>query len=166
MRSRKTKGTSRGSKRTRTVAKPKRPSAQAKRSAPKKAPKAPAKSPAQAKAQTKTPPKPATKKTFPEKFPFWARLKISKDRTTLVIDEKDVINKKTKKLESGFVHRESTHTKKKDYEEINPNPDKSDPNPMYLKRPEELPKRLFKPHNKELDMPEHLQKRYEKNNKK
>ena len=67
MRSRKTKGTSRGSKRTRTVAKPKRTSAQAKCSAPKKAP---AKSPAQAKAQTKTPPKPATKKVFKVKNEF------------------------------------------------------------------------------------------------
>ena len=36
-------------------------------------------------------------KDFPNEFPFWARLKIGKKRTTLVIDEEKVINKKTKK---------------------------------------------------------------------
>ena len=100
------------------------------------------------------------------KFPFWARLKISKRRTTLVIDEEEIIDKKSKKKEDGFVHREATHTKRKDYEEIKPNPDKDDKQPMYLKRPAKLPKRLFTPHNKDLDMPESLKKRYEKNNHK
>lgn len=47
-----------------------------------------------------------------------------------------------------------------------PNPDKSDPEPMYLKRPAKKPKKLFAPHNKELTMPEDLKKQYEKNNKK
>lgn len=103
---------------------------------------------------------------FPKEFPFWARLKIEKRRTTLVIDESEVLNKKTKKIEEGFVHREATHTKNKQYDEISPNPDKSDFMPMYLKRPKIKPKKLFMPHNKELDMPDHLKKRYEKNNKK
>lgn len=102
------------------------------------------------------------KKEFPSKFPFWARLKISKQRTTLVIDEEPVINKKTKKEEDGFVHREATHTKKDDYEEIKPNPDRTDSEPMYLKRPRKLPKRMFEPHNKNMDIPDDLKKRYSK----
>jgi hypothetical protein len=106
------------------------------------------------------------KKEFPDKFPFWARLRIGKNRTTLVIDEAPAINKKTKKLEDGFVDREAIHTKKKDYEEIKPNPDKADKRPMYLKRPTKKPKKMFKPHNKNLEMPETLKKRYEKNNEK
>lgn len=101
-----------------------------------------------------------------QEFPFWGRLKIDKNRTTLVIDDEMIIDKITKKMEEGFVHREATHTKKKEYEEIKPNPDRDDPEPMYLKRPRKLPKRLIKPHEKNLDMPEHLKKRYEKNNKK
>lgn len=107
-----------------------------------------------------------SKKAFPENFPFWARLKISKRRTTLVIDEEPVVNKKTKKTEPGFVHREATHTYKKDFEQVVPNPDRDDPAPMYLKRPRKLPKRMFEPHNKDLNMPETLRKRYDKNNKK
>lgn len=106
------------------------------------------------------------KSVFPKKFPFWARLKISKRRTTLVIDEEDIVDKVSRKEEKGFVHREATHTKKKDYEEINPNPDKTDKDPMYLKRPTKLPQRMFEPHNKDLDMPEHLRERYDKNNHK
>ena len=107
-----------------------------------------------------------SKKAFPENFPFWARLKISKRRTTLVIDEEPVVNRKTKKTEPGFVHREATHTYKKDFEQVVPNPDRDDPAPMYLKRPRKLPKRMFEPHNKDLNMPETLRKRYDKNNKK
>ncbi|MDR2090646.1 MAG: hypothetical protein LBP62_03225 [Clostridiales bacterium] len=106
------------------------------------------------------------KAIFPDKYPFWARLKISKRRTALVIDEERVINKKTKKMEDGFVHREAIHTEKRDYEKIDPNPDKTDDRPMYLKRPAKKPKRLFEPHNKKLDMPKHLIERYSKNNKK
>ena len=102
---------------------------------------------------------------FPSEFPFWARLKINKNRTTLVIDEEYSLNKKTGKEEETFVHRESIHTEKKDYEKIFPNPDIDDPDPMYLKRPSKLPKTLFKPHNKKLNMPEHLKERYGKNNK-
>lgn len=36
------------------------------------------------------------KDEFPKEFPFWARIKICKNRPTLVIDETEVINKKTK----------------------------------------------------------------------
>ena len=103
-------------------------------------------------------------KCFPNKFPFWARLKIGKNRTTLVIDEAKVLNKRTKKQEEGFVHREATSTASSKYEEINPNPDKSKSKPMYLKKPTKKPKSLFKPHNKQLSMPEYLRKKYEKNN--
>ena len=106
------------------------------------------------------------KREFPKEFPFWARLKINKNRTTLVIDEAPARNKKTNKYEDGFVHRESIHTYKKDYEEVFPNPDRKDPKPMYLKRPTKLPKRMFKPHEKDLGMPKHLRERYKKNNKK
>lgn len=110
-------------------------------------------------------------KEFPDKFPFWARLKIEKRRTTLVIDEAPAKNKKTKKMEDGFVHREAIHphgdgSNVKGYEKIEPNPDPTDNDPMYLKRPTKLPKRLFQPHNKKLNMPDHLRERYDKNNKK
>ena len=106
------------------------------------------------------------KKEFPKKFPFWARLKISKKRTTLVIDEECTVNKKTNKLEDMFVHREATHTYKKDFEKVFPNPDKDDPEPMYLKRPRKHPKRMFEPHNKRLNMPKSLADRYNKNKRK
>lgn len=106
------------------------------------------------------------KKDFPINFPFWARLKINKTRTTLVIDEERVLNKKNKQFENGFVHREATSKYHKGFEEIKPNPDKSKKEPMYLKSPRKLPKRMFKPHNKDLYMPKHLQDRYSKNNKK
>ena len=105
------------------------------------------------------------RKKFPRGFPFWARLKISKNRTTLVIDEEPGFDRTKRKFTNTFVHREAIHTYKKDYEEIIPNPDKTDPKPMYLKRPSRLPQRLFKPHNKQLDMPEHLKKKYSRNNK-
>lgn len=103
---------------------------------------------------------------FPKEFPFWARLKIGKNRTTLVIDQDLAYNKKTKKFEDGFVNREVTHTFRKDYKPIIPNPDENDPEPMYLKRPTKKPKRLFKPHNKNLNMPNELKEMYSKNNKK
>lgn len=105
-------------------------------------------------------------KQFPTFFPFWARMKIGKKRTTLVIDEEKYLDRKTKKIEDGFVNREATHTYKKDYEEIKPNPDASDKRPMYLKRPTKKPKRLFEPHNKNLNMPKNLKDRYDKNNHK
>lgn len=105
------------------------------------------------------------KKEFPKKFPFWARLKIYKNRTTLVIDEGPALDKQKKEMVDGYVHREATHTKGHG-EPITPNPDKDDPEPMYLKSPSSLPKRFFKPHNKDLDMPEELKQRYEKNNHK
>ncbi len=112
-------------------------------------------------AEPPNPPKP-----LPTKFPFWARLKISKRRTTLVIDEDKAMDKQKHKLVDGYVHREATHTNNKDYEEIKPNPDPTDSRSMYLKRPQKLPKRLFEPHNKDLNMPEHLQQLYDKNNHK
>lgn len=93
-------------------------------------------------------------------------MKISKKRTTLVIDQEEAIDKKSKKLEKMFVHREATHTYRKDYEEISPNPDSTDEKPMYLKRPTKKPKRMFEPHNKNLSMPEHLKEKYSKNNNK
>lgn len=108
----------------------------------------------------------AKPKEFPTTFPFWARLKIEKRRTALIIDEDIATNKKTNKKENVFVHREATHTYKSEYQEIKPNPDKSDLKPMYLKKPKIKPKRMFAPHNKELTMPEDLKKQYEKNNKK
>ena len=103
---------------------------------------------------------------FPKKFPFWARLKIGKNRTTLVIDEEAVEHKRKKRLVPGFVHREATHTAKKDFLEIKPNPDKSDKKPMYLRRPSKLPQELFAMHNKKLDMPDFIKEKYQKNNKK
>ena len=48
-------------------------------------------------------------------------MKISKNRTTLVIDDEPYIDKKSRKISNNFVHRESTHTYKKDFEEIKPN---------------------------------------------
>lgn len=105
-------------------------------------------------------------KVFPSEFPFWARLKIGKKRTTLVIDEDKALNKKTKNYEDGFVNREATHSYRKDFEEIIPNPDVYDDKPMYLKRPTKKPKRLFEPHNKNLIMPKYLKDRHSKNNNK
>ena len=108
---------------------------------------------------------------FPKNFPFWARLKISKNRTTLVIDEEQAKDKKNN-LVPGFVHREAIHVrdndpkKLKNYERIFPNPDFDDKDPMYLKRPSKLPQVLFSPHNKQLNMPQHLIDKYDKNNKK
>ena len=106
------------------------------------------------------------RRKFPLKFPFWARLKISKNRTTLVIDDEAYFDKKKKKVSNNFVHREATHTYKKDYEEIKPNPDSTDNSPMYLKRPRKHPQYLFKTHNKKLTMPEHLKEKYSKNKQK
>ena len=80
---------------------------------------------------------------------------------------KQALNKKTKKFEDGFVHREATSQYHKGFETIIPNPDKDKrPEPMYLKSPRKLPKRMFKPHNKQLDMPTYLKDRYKKNNRK
>ena len=105
------------------------------------------------------------RKKFPEKFPFWARMKIAKNRTTLVIDEEPYFNSKSGRFNNKFVHREATHSYKKDYEEVIPNPDNKDNKPMYLKRPRKHPQELFKPHNKVLTMPENLKEKYSKNNK-
>lgn len=117
------------------------------------------------KRNKKAVPKTETSK-FPKKFPFWARLRIGKRRTTLVIDEDKAYDKQKKKEVDGYVHREATSRKHKDTEEIKPNPDTSKSEPMYLKRPRKLPKTMFVPHNKELNMPEDLRKRYEPNNSK
>lgn len=103
---------------------------------------------------------------MPTKYPFWARIKLSKHRTTLVIDDAPAYDKQKKETVPGYVHREATHTKSKNTEEINPNPDRDDPEPMQLKRPKKHPQRLFEPHNKDLDMPQELIERYDKNNHK
>ena len=118
------------------------------------------------KSDIKTKSKVKKKREFPEKFPFWARFRVNKNRTTLVIDEEIINDKKSGKPVEGFVHREATHTAKKDYEKVYPNQDKDDPKAMYLKRPTKHPKREFEPHNKNLDMPKQFVERYEKNNKK
>lgn len=99
------------------------------------------------------------------RFPFWARLKIGKRRTTLVIDEEVRFNNHVKKEEDGFVHREAQHPYKKGALKLDPNPDATDPYPMYLKSPSWLPKYLFMPHNKMLDIPKELIDKYDKNNK-
>ena len=101
-----------------------------------------------------------------QRFPFWAKLKIGGKHPTLVIDEDMARDKVKNTIVPGFVHRESTHSKKSGGEEIFPNPDPTDPKPMYLKRPDKKPKRLFVPIDRPMKMPEHLQKRYEKNNNK
>ena len=115
----------------------------------------------------KTSNKSSKKKEFPTEFPFWGRLKIGKNRTTLVIDEEIIMNKKNNKTEDIFVHREASSKWHKGFEEIPPNPDKNKrPNSMYLKSARKTPKRLIKPHNKDLEMPEFLKEKYSKNNKK
>ena len=102
-----------------------------------------------------------------QRFPFWAKLKIGGKHPTLVIDEDMARDKQRKnKLVPGFVHREATHSEELASETIFPNPDTTDPAPMYLKRPDKKPKRFFAPMDKEWSIPEHLQKRYEKNNNK
>ena len=58
------------------------------------------------------------KKEMPTKFPFWARFKKNKNRTTLIIDEELVKRKNSDKYDDCYVHRESIHTYKKDYEEV------------------------------------------------
>lgn len=111
---------------------------------------------------------------FPKEFPFWARFKPNKNRTTLVIDEEKVKRKNSDKIDDCYVHREAIHESDEnkkyidsgDYERVCPNPDKDDSDPMYLKRPRKHPKNKFSPHNKKLNMPENLQKRYEGNNNK
>lgn len=84
----------------------------------------------------------------------------------MVIDEEKVINKKTKKLEDYCVDKEATHTARKGLEKIFPNPDPTDKESMYLKRPTKKPKRLFEPHNKKLNIPKHLDKKIENRHKK
>lgn len=109
---------------------------------------------------------PVPSKKFSDRFPFWARLKISKSRTTLVIDEDTVWDKQRHRDVEGYVHREATSRQHNGFEEIKPNPDKDKDKSMFLKPPRKLPKRLFSPHNKNLDMPEYLKERYDKNNDK
>ena len=110
---------------------------------------------------------------FPRLFPFWARFKPNKGRTTLIIDEVQVGRNNSDQVDDYFVHREAIHCLEDnryvlsgDYEKIDPNPDRDDPRPMYLKRPHKHPKRVFEPHNKNLTMPEDLRQRYDKNNHK
>lgn len=103
---------------------------------------------------------------LPTEFPFWARLRIEKHRPALVIDEAEAYDKKKKEMVDGFVHREVTHSYKSEYEEIKPNPDKKDPKPMFLKRPEKKPKTLFEPLKLDWQVPASLKERYSKNNRK
>lgn len=121
---------------------------------------------AQNSQQTKVDVKPIGRERFPKTFPFWARLKIEKHRPTLVIDEEIAVDKKTKKSEEHFVHREVTHTSKSNFDEVTPNPDTSDSDPMYLRRPTKLPVRLFDPFDKDWEIPEYLLEQYNKNNHK
>ncbi len=106
------------------------------------------------------------------RFPFWARLRMEKWRTTLVIDEEKSLNNKTNKVEDQFVHREATSpsgNEKRDnkYERIRPNPDKDKAKKgedMLLKSPRKRAKHMFELHNKEMEMPKQLKDRYDKNN--
>ena len=125
----------------------------------------------QQQAQQPVSEQPTAKPQFPDKYPFWARFKPNKARTTLVIDEVQVKPLDSDEVVDNFVHREAIHCTDDnkyvlsgDYERIYPNPDKDDPLPMYLKRPHKHPKKLFIPHNKPLTMPEDLRLRYDKNN--
>lgn len=101
-----------------------------------------------------------------KRFPFWARFKIGGNHPTLVIDEDNVWDMQCKRLTDGYVHREVTHTKSRNTEEISPNPDPTDQQPMYLKRPAKHPKTLFKPLNHDWEIPKELKDRYDKNNRK
>ena len=55
-----------------------------------------------------------------QSFCFWVRLKISKNRTTLIIGQDTVKNKKTNKIVAGFAHREATIKYHKGVEGIKP----------------------------------------------
>lgn len=72
-----------------------------------------------------------------------ARLKIGKNRTTLVIDETKKIFKTNGREQEFYIHREVTHINNKNNEKIYPNPDEKDKKTMFLKLPRALPKRLF-----------------------
>lgn len=112
------------------------------------------------------------RKKFPEEFPFWSRLKISKNRPTLVIDEDYAWDNVKNRYVDGFVHREVIHVdendikKQKKYELVRPNPDKDDKQDMYLKKPTSLPMILFKPIPQSFDMPKKFIEKYSKNNRK
>ena len=99
------------------------------------------------------------------KFPFWARVVFDKERSTLVIDEADVLDKKRNKYIPGFVHREATHSYKKEYEKIEPNPNPKDKRAMYLKRPKKTPKSFFVKETRYFKIPKYLIEKYSKNNK-
>ena len=103
----------------------------------------------------------AKRKQFPFNFPFWARFKPCKNRTTLVINDEYIYHDGELK-DIKFIHRESTSTNRKDYEKIFPNPDKDRTEPMYLKRPTSRSINKFGIHNKNLNMPKQLKNRYKK----
>lgn len=80
------------------------------------------------------------KKEFPKDFPFWARFKPNKNRTTLVIDEEQVKRKNSDMIDDCFVHREAIHCDDNnkyvlsgDYEKVYPNPDTSDNSPTAVR---------------------------------
>lgn len=101
-----------------------------------------------------------------KRFPFWARLKIGGKHPTLVIDEDKAWDKQRNHLTDGYVHREVTHTKSRNNEEIKPNPNPMDKQPMYLKRPTKHPKKFFNSFNHDWKIPKELKDRYDKNNRK
>lgn len=51
------------------------------------------------------------------------------------------------RLKDGYVHHEATHAKSLNSEEINPNPNSTDKQPIYLKRPAKHPKNFFRSFN-------------------
>lgn len=106
------------------------------------------------------------KQSIPDRFPWWGRMKIAKQRPTLVIDKDKVRNKKNGKVVDAYVHREVTHSFKKQYEKVDPNPDRTDPRPMYLKNPRKVPMGMIRPDNKNWEILRNLRERYAKNNKK
>ena len=98
-------------------------------------------------------------------FPFWAKIRFDKERPTLVIDEDLAFDKRKKKLVPGFVHREATHSYKKGYEKIEPNPYPKDPNPMYLKKVRKTPKSFFVLEKRKIKIPKYLKEKYSKQHK-
>ena len=104
---------------------------------------------------TSQPVKSAHRAKFPDNPPFWGRLVISKNRPTVVIDEKPAWDKQKKKMVDGFVHRELTHSEDIPGLPIK-NPDKNDPKPAKLARPNKTPQRLIMPLDKDWKIPEEL----------
>lgn len=60
------------------------------------------------------------------------------------------------RLKDGYVHHEATHAKSLNSEEINPNPNSTDKQPIYLKRPAKHPKNFFRSFNHDWKNPKEL----------